>query len=148
MSRAARQRRASQPEQDVWNRVVAFHAQVFEMVDRTLNDRFGLSLNEYAALDAIAKSAGPEGLRMQALADAVGLSQSSVSRLVARLEREDLVQRSLNRKDRRGVFTSITPAGRELLKTASVVYLQTLAAAFDRAMTDPDLQDLVKRVGL
>jgi len=125
-----------------------FHARVSDTVDRALNDRFGLSLSEYSALDALSKAPGPEGLRMQALADAVGLSQSSVSRLAARLERQDLVQRSLNEKDRRGVFTSITPAGRERLNAASIVYLQTLAAAFDRAMADPNLQEIAKRVGL
>jgi DNA-binding MarR family transcriptional regulator len=71
-----------------------------------------------------------------------------VSRLVARLERQNLAHRSLNERGRRGVFTSITPAGRELLPAATTVYLQTLAAEFDRAITEPELQDLVKRIAL
>jgi DNA-binding MarR family transcriptional regulator len=127
--------------------LVSIHSQVSETVDRALNDRFGLSLSEYGALDALAKAPNPEGLRMQSLADAVGLNQSSVSRLVARLERQDLVRRSLNEKDRRGVFTSITDTGREVVTEATAIYLQTLAAAFDRAMRDPELRDVVELLG-
>jgi DNA-binding MarR family transcriptional regulator len=147
MSKSARQRRANQREQGAWNQVVVFHARVSDMVDRALTDRFGLSMSEYGALDALANARGSEGLRMQALADAVGLNQSSVSRLVARLERQDLVRRSLNERDRRGVFTSITDRGREVVTEAAAVYLQTLAAAFDRATADPDMAEVVKLIG-
>lgn len=147
MSRVVRQRRASQREQGSWNQLVAFHARVSEMVEKALGERFGLSLSEYGALDVLAKAAAAEGVRMQALADAVGLTQSSVSRLVARLERQNLVERSLYEKDRRGVFTRITDAGRDLVAAAMPIYLQTLAAAFDRAIADPDLQELVERIG-
>ncbi|MGH3754582.1 MAG: MarR family winged helix-turn-helix transcriptional regulator [Pseudonocardiaceae bacterium] len=147
MSRVVRQRRASQREQGSWNQLVAFHARVSEMVEKALAERFGLSLSEYGALDVLAKAAAAEGVRMQALADTVGLTQSSVSRLVARLERQNLVERSLYEKDRRGVFTRITDAGRDLVAAATPIYLQTLAAAFDRAIADPDLQELVERIG-
>ena len=147
MSRVARQRRASLREQGAWNQLVTFHARVSEMVEKTLNDRFGLSLSEYSTLDALAQAPGKEGMRMLALAEAVGLNQSSVSRLVARLERQGFVQRSLYEKDRRGVFTTITEAGREVLAAATPAYLQTLASAFDRAMADPELQELIKHIG-
>ncbi|MGH3854743.1 MAG: MarR family winged helix-turn-helix transcriptional regulator [Pseudonocardiaceae bacterium] len=147
MSGVARQRHASQRELGTWNQLVAFHARVSEMVEQALSERFGLSLSEYGALDALAKARDPEGIRMQVLSNAVGLNQSSVSRLVARLERQHLVERSLYEKDRRGVFTRITDAGRDLVTAAMPVYLQTLAAAFDRAIADPDLQELVTRMG-
>lgn len=147
MSRVARQRHASQREQGTWNQLVAFHTRVSEMVEKALSEQFELSLSEYGALDALAKAPGVEGMRMQALSDAVRLNQSSVSRLVARLERQNLVERRLYEKDRRGVFTKITDAGRDLVTAATSVYLQTLAAAFDRAITDPDLQELVARIG-
>lgn len=88
------------------------------MVEKTLNDRFDLSLSEYSTLEALVQTPGKEGMRMLALAEAIGLNQSSVSRLVARLERQGFVQRSLYEKDRCGVFTSITEAGREVLAAA------------------------------
>jgi DNA-binding MarR family transcriptional regulator len=146
MSRVARQRHASQRELGTWSQLVAFHAQVSGMVEKALSERFGMSLNEYGALDALAKASGTQGLRMQTLADVVGLNQSSVSRLVARLERQNLVERSLYEKDRRGIFTKITDSGRDLVTAATPVYLQTLAAAFDRAIADPDLRELISRI--
>lgn len=147
MGSAARQRRASPREQGAWNKLVEFHARVAEAVERTLNDRFELSLTEYSTLEALAQAPGPEGMRMLALAEAVGLNQSSVSRLIARLERQNLVRRSLYERDRRGVYTAITEAGREMLAAATPVYLQTLAAAFDKANADPEFQEFVKRIG-
>lgn len=147
MKRAMSERHASDQEQGAWNQLAMFHARVSAMVGRSLQDRFGLSLTEYSALEALAEAPGADGLRMQVLADTVGLNQSSVSRLVARLEREDLVERNLNQRDRRGVFTTITPAGRETLGEAMPVYSQTLAAAFDRLGADPELRELVERIG-
>jgi DNA-binding MarR family transcriptional regulator len=146
MNRVGQPRQATQQEQGVWSQIAAFHARVAETVERTLSNRFDLSLSEYSTLQALAQAESGEGMRMQALADAIGLNQSSVSRLVARLERQDLVERNLNKRDRRGVFTRITDAGREQLAAATPVYLQTLAAEFDKAIADPELQEVVKRI--
>jgi DNA-binding MarR family transcriptional regulator len=134
---------ASQRERGAWNRATMFHTRVVETIERVLGERFGLSLSEYMALDSLAEAAGEAGLRMQALADAIGLNQSSVSRLVARLEREDLVERTMHIRDRRGVHARITDKGRAVRDAAVPVYLQTLAAEFDRAAADPELRDYV-----
>jgi DNA-binding MarR family transcriptional regulator len=144
---AARRRRATQRELGTWNQVVAFHARVVETVEKTLIDRLGISLSEYGALDALSNASRTEGLRMQSLAEAVELNQSSVSRLVARLEKQGLVRRSLDQRDRRGVFTAITEAGLKVRNEAAPLYLQTLAAAFDQACVDPKLQSFTKRLG-
>jgi len=97
MSRVARQRRASQRELGAWNQLAAFHSRVSEMIERALGEQCGLSLSEYSALETLTRAPGEEGLRMQTLADAIGLNQSSVSRLVARLERQELVENSVKR---------------------------------------------------
>ncbi len=47
------------------------------------------------------------------LTEALPLSQSAASRLVARLERQGLVTRAICDMDRRGVFVCLTEAGRE-----------------------------------
>lgn len=139
-------RSASEHEQGTWNQLLAFHMSVAEAIEKMLNDRFGFSLSEYITLDVLAKAPGQEGMRMRTLKDAVGLNQSSVSRLVSRLEDQHLVQRTVYKRDRRGVFTCITEAGREQLATMRPEYLQTLAAAFDRAMAEPELHELVTRI--
>ena len=54
----------------------------------------------------------PHGkFRMQELADAVHSTQSTVSRVVARLEDEGLACRAMCPDDRRGIFASLTEAG-------------------------------------
>lgn len=137
---------ASQREQETWDRLLAFHTGAVDAIERVLGDRFGLSLSEYITLSALAKASGEEGLRMRTLTDAVGLNQSSISRLVSRLEDQRLVQRTAFSRDRRGVFTRITAEGRAQLELMRSVYLHTLAAAFDKAMLDPELREFIGRI--
>lgn len=66
-------------------------------------------------------------VRMQELGDEVHLSQSALSRAVARLEKEGLVDRCLCPDDRRGVFVCLTPAGRLRWEAASVTHREVLA---------------------
>ena len=61
-------------------------------------------------LDRLSES--PEDkFRAQELADAVHLSQSALSRLIDRLEKHGLVERSLCGEDRRGIYVNLTEAG-------------------------------------
>jgi DNA-binding MarR family transcriptional regulator len=82
-------------------------------------------------------------LRMQELADLIGLNQSSVSRLVARLESAGLTRRDMCPKDRRGVYTVITDEGRAVQRNAAPTYAETLTAALDDAADDPALAPLL-----
>jgi DNA-binding MarR family transcriptional regulator len=54
------------------------------------------------------------------------LSQSALSRTVARLEREGLVTRALCPDDRRGVSVHVTDAGRERYAQARRTHLAVL----------------------
>ena len=63
-------------------------------------------------LERLASVSDGEQRRMQELGKALHLSQSALSRAVARLERDGLVQRGLCLHDRRGVDVCITDAGR------------------------------------
>ncbi len=56
--------------------------------------------------------------RMQELAEAVHLSQSALSRVVARLEADGLVTRGMCAEDRRGIFACLTDSGRERYEAA------------------------------
>ncbi|MFC4950479.1 MarR family winged helix-turn-helix transcriptional regulator [Pseudonocardia sp. GCM10023141] len=110
-----------------WDQVVALHARVEQELGRALQ-RHGLSPSEYRALCRLEAAAGGE-LRMQELAAEIGLNQSSVSRLVARLERDGLTRRDLCPDDRRGVYTVITDRGRERRAEVDGLYRQSLQKA-------------------
>jgi DNA-binding MarR family transcriptional regulator len=125
-----------------WTRLLALHSQVDAVVGRALQRHFGIGLSEFLALAACA--AAPDGeMRMQDLTDAVHLNQSSVSRMVTRLQRLGLTERRTCEHDRRGIYTGITDEGYEVLGKAVPVYEAALHEALDHSATDPDLAPLV-----
>ncbi|MBN9403422.1 MAG: MarR family transcriptional regulator, partial [Burkholderiales bacterium] len=71
---------------DAWRSLIQTVANVEAELVKVLQARHGLGLSEYRALEILARSQNSE-LRMQELAAHLGLNQSSVSRVVERLER-------------------------------------------------------------
>jgi DNA-binding MarR family transcriptional regulator len=55
-----------------------------------------------------------DGSRMSELAERIGVAESTVTRLVDRLEAAGLVERRISPPDRRCVVAELTPAGRKL----------------------------------
>ena len=125
-----------------WVRVVALHARVEGNLAQALNRRHGIGLSEYRALRQLAGAEDGE-LRMQELAELIGLNQSSVSRLVLRLEAADLTRRDHCPEDRRGVYTVITDEGRVRLEDADPTYEATLRDSIEQAAADHQFSDLV-----
>ncbi len=117
---------------ECWERLTVLHTHVESEVSRLLQRRHGLGLSEYRALCRLA--AAPDGeLRMQDLAVRIGLNQSSVSRLAARLEGAGLTRRVHCDGDRRGVYIVITDAGRKRRAAAEATYTSGLTRALDAA---------------
>lgn len=129
----------------LWSQLVAVHARIGGSVERTLQRRFGIGTSELQALLALARAPAGE-LRMQELNDVTFLNQSSVSRLVARLERAGLAERRLCEQDRRGVYTGITDSGAQVLRDAVPVYEGSLRESFDQLAVDPKLRAIVHRL--
>ena len=74
----------------VWRDLLERHARLTGALERRLQEEHGLGVSEYEVLERLAGADKPER-RMQDLADAVHLSQSALSRVVARLEADGLV---------------------------------------------------------
>jgi DNA-binding MarR family transcriptional regulator len=96
-----------------WREVLALHARTACELDRELH-QYGLGGSDFEVLDILAEGSPDDGcsFRVQELADRVHLSQSALSRLVGRLEKEGLVTRGICAEDRRGVRVAITDVGR------------------------------------
>jgi DNA-binding MarR family transcriptional regulator len=110
-----------------WQQLLARHATVCGALEAELQRRHGIGVNEFEALERLFN--GDHGkCRGAELSDAVHLSQSAASRLVARLEREGMVFRAMCEMDRRGIFVSLTDAGRELYLAAKPTHREVLAA--------------------
>jgi DNA-binding MarR family transcriptional regulator len=137
--------RISSEDTTLWSQLVAVHARVGGSVERILQRRFGIGTSELQALIALAQAPAGE-LRMQELNDVTFLNQSSVSRMVARLERAGLAERRSCEQDRRGVYTGITDMGARVLRAAMPVYEGSLRESFDQLAVDPKLRSLVHRL--
>ena len=109
-----------------WRELVERHARTTSALERRLEHEHGLGLSEYEVLERLAGS-DTDKRRMQELADAVHLSQSALSRVVARLESDGLVHRDMCPEDRRGIMACLTDAGRERYETARPTHRAVLA---------------------
>ncbi|WP_328744952.1 MarR family transcriptional regulator [Streptomyces sp. NBC_00285] len=105
---------AKKPEQalaEQWRDILALHARTQCELDRALNQH-GLCASDFEVLDVLAHDGC--AYRVQEISERVHLSQSALSRLIARLEKDGLVERGMCAEDRRGVRVSLTSKGRTL----------------------------------
>ena len=115
---------------EAWRELNAAHATVQAALESELRRAHGLSAVEYEVLDQLAGCPiGKE--RMQDLAEVVHLTQSTCSRVVARLEDEGLALRAMCADDRRGIFASVTEAGRARVEAAAPTYRRVIAATLN-----------------
>ncbi|MET9562060.1 MarR family winged helix-turn-helix transcriptional regulator [Streptomyces tauricus] len=108
--------KAEQGLVDRWRDILAVHARTLCELDRALH-RHGLGASDFEVLDVLAAGASADGgnaYRVQEIAERVHLSQSALSRLIGRLEKDGLVERCMCPEDRRGVRVSLTEKGRTL----------------------------------
>jgi DNA-binding MarR family transcriptional regulator len=110
---------------DTWRALLESHARAHSALERALKAH-DLGVSEFEVLDRIAAR---DQRRMQELGEAVHLSQSALSRVVGRLERDGLASRNLCPDDRRGIIVCITDAGRERHEAAAPAHRAALAEA-------------------
>jgi len=109
-----------------WRELLERHARTTASLERRLQHDHGLGVSEYEVLERLAVS-DKDARRMQELADAVHLSQSALSRVVARLELDGLVSRGMCPEDRRGIMACLTDSGRERYEAARPTHRAVLA---------------------
>ena len=126
-----------------WRTLAALHGLIEAELERGLSASVDLSVVEYTVLDALSRQDGWH-MRMQQLARATALSPSATTRLVNRLEDRALITRVLCADDRRGIYTELTPAGRELYERAHPIHDETLARVLARAAEQPELAPVVE----
>ncbi|MFF5306886.1 MULTISPECIES: MarR family winged helix-turn-helix transcriptional regulator [unclassified Streptomyces] len=104
-------KKAEQALVDQWREMLALHARTQCELDRALHQH-GLCGSDFEVLDVL--SAEACAFRVQEISERVHLSQSALSRLIARLEKDGLVERGMCAEDRRGVRVTLTDKGRAL----------------------------------
>ncbi|MEV8034386.1 MarR family winged helix-turn-helix transcriptional regulator [Streptomyces sp. NPDC002742] len=102
--------------EDQWRDILSVHARTMCEIDRALHPH-GLGASDFEVLDILASRTATESgeqCRVQNIAGRVHLSQSALSRLIGRLEKDGLVERTVCQEDRRGVWVALTRKGRDL----------------------------------
>ena len=124
-----------------WKGMLATHQELVRRLDAELESAHGLPLSSYEVLMYLGHSA--EGrLRMSELAERLLLSRSGLTRLVDRLERQGLVRRERCEEDARGLFASLTPAGKRKLAAARPDHLRGVRRHFLSRLEDHELDSL------
>ncbi|MFC5826712.1 MarR family winged helix-turn-helix transcriptional regulator [Nonomuraea insulae] len=126
-----------------WRTLAALHGKIEDRLEKALQKEHELSVSEYTVLDVLARQDGWH-MRMQQLARAVVLSQSATTRLVTRLENRGLLRRYLCEDDRRGIYSEVTPPGRELLELAGPTHDTVLKEVLAEAAEQPELAPLAR----
>ena len=124
-----------------WREFLRAHSRLTRTLETELVTDAQLSLASYDVLVQLAE-APCRRLRMTDLADALLLSRSGVTRLVDRLERIDLVERSRAAGDGRGVVARLTERGLARLRAASDVHLAGISRHFAARLDGGELAAL------
>jgi DNA-binding MarR family transcriptional regulator len=117
-------------------------------LDAALENAHRLPLSSYEVLHHLEDSSGGR-MRMCDLAEQAQLSRSGLTRLVDRLEREELLERCSCEQDARGSFACLTDSGRERLEEARVTHLAVVREHFFSRFSEAELSvlaDMCQRI--
>jgi DNA-binding MarR family transcriptional regulator len=85
--------------------------------------RHGLSRADWDVLASLRREGPPFSLSPTALSRALMRTSGAMSQRLARLERQGLIERSLDPADRRGIVVSLTAKGRRLVERIAAEHL-------------------------
>lgn len=113
-----------------------------DLYSKRLAKETGLTAPQLLVMQAVAKS---DGIKPSDVARQVHLSQATVTTILDRLVRADLVTRARSDSDRRSVEISLTQAGRDRLKAAPELLQEEFLSSF-RMLDDWEQTQLVSSV--
>ena len=129
------------PQQVAWRLFLTVHALATRKIDADLLAAGVLSFDDYDVLLTVNETAG-ETMRMSELAEAVLLSNSGMTRRVARLVERGLLHREQCREDGRVFRVSLTRAGRRALVQTWEIYRGLIEDNFARHVTAAEARTL------
>lgn len=133
----------SDDERAAWGGFLRAHSMVTKALEGDLTAKFGLQLSEWEVLLHLDRAEDGE-LNMSALAEAVLLSQSRISRLAAKLSERGLLERRNCRADTRVIYAGITVAGRKLVSDVQEVHIDGIRSRFLSELSPAEVKAMSK----
>lgn len=122
-----------------WRGFLRVHRTVMDELARRLERMHDLPLLQYGVLITLVSAPGRR-LRMSDLADRVLTSPSGMTRAIARLSEEGLVEREQNSNDGRSVIVTMTPEGLRRLREAQATHHACVRELLFGGLEGDDLQ--------
>jgi DNA-binding MarR family transcriptional regulator len=122
---------------DAWASLLRAHATLMRRLESDLEGETGLALADFDVLAQLANAGGE--LRMTELAARALISRSGMTRRVARLVEEGLLQRAEADADGRGVVVALTDAGVARLAETAPVHARGISKLFVAQLDDQEL---------
>ncbi|OCT16365.1 hypothetical protein A8709_02740 [Paenibacillus pectinilyticus] len=94
-----------------WMALDELHGTLNQRLEKLLRARYALTISEFAVISVLDKDDGV-GLTIDQLSRSVNLSHSAVSRLVARLETCNTIEKRSGDSDRRSTVVRLSEQGR------------------------------------
>lgn len=122
-----------------WRLFLTVQIQVIERIQEKLSAANLPPLEWYDVLWALEETPDRR-LRLSELADRVLLSRSNLTRLLDRLEKNELLYREPCPTDRRGTFAVLTEAGAAMQKQMWAIYSEGIAEYFGDRLSDEEVK--------
>lgn len=136
------------PHGEAWGALARTHAAVTGRLQEALAQGDYPPLPWYEVLATVAE-APEQRMRMGDLAEVLVITRGGLTKLVDRLVKAGLLERTFCETDRRVSYATLLPAGREMLAEMRPVIIGELEIAFSASLTErqaEQLREMLERV--
>lgn len=130
------------PSTDAWEALHRAHVTITRQL-QGLPEFRTVTLREFDVLHVLSNTPA-DGIRLNRLNESVALTQSSLSRMLERLERRGYVHRWTDPQDLRGLRIRLTDTGRDLHAEITVQHDTHLHEILTDTLTDDELATLTR----
>jgi DNA-binding MarR family transcriptional regulator len=117
--------------------LINFEIELWNAIDAALRDAVDLPLTWFEVLHLLGRRSE---CRVQDIAEEFAITVGGTSKVVDRIVAAGYCERRANPNDRRSSIIELTPAGRELLDRAVVVFDGELADRVGSVLSEPELE--------
>jgi DNA-binding MarR family transcriptional regulator len=132
---------ANTPHGEAWGSLARTHAAISQRLGEALAQGDFPPLPWYEVLASVAE-APEQRMRMGDLAEALVITRGGLTKLVDRLVKAGLLERTFNETDRRVSYATLLPAGMNLLVEMRPVIVAELDAAFSANLSVAEANEL------